>query len=321
MLALAASGCAATAPAPIVYGGGGAQTSAPSEPAPGRPPPSAQEASAPDWAAAAGTPLSSFALRPEEAQPYDPTQLPRTHRVGEGESLYDIASTYQVPLRALIDQNHLEAPYALSPGRVLELPSPRIHRVARGESLRDIALTYDIDPRSLALLNRLPSNYEARQGDRIVLPAMARARDPAPMAMSTPAAERVTLAPAGRFVWPVRGEIVARFGVQSDGARLDGIEIAAREGAPVSAAADGQVVYTGGDLPAYGTLVLVRHAEGFVTAYGYTRRALVREGQQVRAGQAIAELGGRPDGRARLLFQVRRGREAVDPAPLLGTAN
>jgi lipoprotein NlpD len=72
--------------------------------------------------------------------------------------------------------------------------------------------------------------------------------------------------------------------------------------------------YAGSDLDAYGTLVLVRHADNYVTAYGYGRRALVREGQRVRAGQQIAELGDR----GKLLFQVRQGAHAVDPAPLLG---
>ena len=102
---------------------------------------------------------------------------------------------------------------------------------------------------------------------------------------------------------------------------LDGIEIAGREGDRISAAADGDVVYAGSDLPAYGELVLVRHANDLVTAYAYTRRALVREGQRVRAGEAIAELGGRADGGARLLFQVRQGSTPVDPAPLLGLTN
>ncbi len=110
---------------------------------------------------------------------------------------------------------------------------------------------------------------------------------------------------------------MARFGAQPGGGRLDGVEIAGREGARVLAAGDGEVVYAGADLEAYGALVLVRHGDNIVTAYGFGRRVLVREGQLVRAGQPVAELGDRPGG-ARLLFQVRRGRDAKDPLPLLG---
>jgi murein DD-endopeptidase MepM/ murein hydrolase activator NlpD len=243
--------------------------------------------------------------------------------VGANESLYDIASRYQVPLRALIDQNNLEPPYALAPGRELRLPPPRFHTVARGENFEDVARRYNVDLRSLALLNRMQPPYRVRQGDRIVLPAMARSHA-APASSPTPTRDPDT-APAGapalhnaRFAMPLDGNIVARFGAQPGGGRVDGIEIAGREGAAIRAAADGDVVYAGSDLEAYGTLVLVRHADNYVTAYGYARRALVREGQRVRAGQDIAELGQRADGRPRLLFQVRQGSAALDPAPLLG---
>lgn len=315
LLALLLSACAASQGAPISYGG----SSAPSRRAPSPIENARQEAATPartphqepDWAAGEGTPLSAFALRPEDAQPFDPAQLPRTHRVGANESLYDIADRYQIPLRALIDQNHLEPPFALAPGSELQLPPPRFHIVARGEALRDVAQRYNVDFRSLALLNRMQPPYAVRQGDRIVLPAMAREivrAQPAPNAQEAPTVQ----AEPARFEWPVRGEVLARFGQQPNGARLDGIEIAARAGARIGAAADGDVVYAGSDLPAYGTLVLVRHADGYVTAYGYARAALVREGQHVRAGEAVAEAG------ERVLFQARRGREAVDPLPLLG---
>jgi septal ring factor EnvC (AmiA/AmiB activator) len=219
-------------------------------------------------------------------------------------------------LRALIDQNHLEPPYALSEGRVLDLPPPRYHVVRRGEELADIAQRYNVDLRSLALLNRMGANDRVRAGDRIYLPAMARemaTEPPPPVVSQTPTLP----VGSGRFAWPLRGEVVARFGAQPGGTRLDGIEIAAREGAQVSAAADGDVIYAGTDIEGLGTLVLVRHPDNLVTAYGYNRQALVREGQHVRAGEAIAELGPRPDGRARLLFQVRRGNEALDPAPMM----
>ena len=272
-----------------------------------------------------GTPLSVWALQPGDAQPYDPANLPRTHRVGADESLYDIASRYQVPLRALIDQNNLEPPYALAPGRELRLPPPRFHTVARNEQLEDIARAYNVDTRSLALLNRMEAPYRVRAGDRIVLPAMARA-EVAPPAETARVAAAPSGAPAVRaagahLTLPMQGRVVARFGAQASGGRLDGIEIAGREGDRISAAADGDVVYAGSDLPAYGELVLVRHANDLVTAYAYTRRALVREGQRVRAGEAIAELGARAEGGPRLLFQVRQGSTPIDPGPLLGLSN
>jgi len=342
LLALMTAACATGQPAPISYGGGGGETPQQRQTQTrARPPieirnqprqqtqrqepprqqepvrtPEAQPQPQPDWAEGEGTPLSAYALQPDEAQPFDPARLPRTHRVGANDALYDIAARYQVPLRALIDQNDLEPPYALTPGSELQLPPPRLHRVARGETLRDIAERYNVDFRSLALLNRLQPPYTVRQGESVVLPAMARAVEPGPAPTPTPAPP-IRNDGTARFAWPMRGDVVSRYGAMEGGGRLDGIEIAGREGDQIAAAADGEVVYAGSDLPAYGTLVLVRHPDGYVTAYAHARRALVRERQSVRAGQAIAELGARQDGRARLLFQVRRGSEAVDPTPLL----
>lgn len=309
---------------PIIYTRGaeqppaGAQRVEVDQPAPQPNPPAD-----PHWADGPGTPLSSFALQPGDVQAGDPLHTPRTHRVGADESLYDIATRYQIPLRALIDQNHLEPPYALSPGRTIELPPPNVHVVRNGESFGDIARDYNIDLRSLALLNRMQPPYAVRPGDRVVLPAMARADideslPPPAVASEAPVEPPVATRVAGHFSWPLRGAIVAQFGAQGGGGRLDGIEIAGREGSAITAAADGEVVYAGSDLPAYGTIVLVRHANDLVTAYAYARRATVHEGDRVHAGQTIAELGPRSSGRTALLFQVRRGSTPIDPMPLLG---
>jgi murein DD-endopeptidase MepM/ murein hydrolase activator NlpD len=310
--------------APISYGGGGyappPQPSRPPQQTYTAPPPIAPTSDAPREEEV--TALSAWALQPNEN---DPLRSPRTHTVGRNESLYDIAVHYQIPIQSLIEQNRLEPPYALSPGRVIELPPPRIHVVASGESFEQIAEMYSMDHRSLALLNRMREPYVVRAGEQIVLPALPGAwREDAPAPPPPPFIQPDPAPPAGgrasqaRFAWPVRGEVVTRFGPQAGGRRLDGIEIAAAEGAAISAAEEGDVVYAGSDVPGYGALVLLRHADGYVTAYGYARRAVVREGQHVRAGQTLAEVGRAASGRSLMLFQVRQGAQAVDPAPLLG---
>jgi murein DD-endopeptidase MepM/ murein hydrolase activator NlpD len=284
------------------------------------------ETPAPDWADGPGVPLSAFALQPEEAQPYDPAAAERAHRVAPGETLYTIASRRQIPLRALIDQNGLRAPFRLESGQVLALPPPRVHRVQRGETLSAIGRRYNIDLRSLALLNRLSAPYTIQPGDALILPALARPVEtaapaaPAPTrAPSTTPAPPPRSAPAGsaRFAWPLQGQIVSNYGALPDGRRSDGVEIAAPVGAPIRAAGDGVVVYAGGDLPAYGQLVLIRHADGYVTAYAYAQRVSAQAGRTVRAGEAIGEVGPGRDGPSRLLFQVRRGADPIDPTPLL----
>lgn len=332
LLAIFAASCASTAPAPIDYGR--PQANAPRTAAPPQSPRSIlattrtpapieqpaprphRETEAPNWAAGPGMPLSAYALQPDEAQPYDPANPARTHRVEAGETLYGIASAHQTPLRALIDQNRLEPPYALTEGQELRLPPARLHRVAAGEDFEDVARRYNVDLRSLALLNRMSEPYAVRAGDQVVLPSIARdsATESAP-AETRPPPMPDTPMRAARFSWPVRGDVVTRFGAQPGGRRSDGVEINAHEGDAIGAAADGEVVYAGSDLAAYGTLILVRHGDGYVTAYGYARNTRVRPGQRVRQGETLGEVGARG---GRLLFQVRRGTAAADPLPLMG---
>src|SRR6185295_5060107 len=183
----------------------------------------------PNWAAAPGTPLSAWALQPTQADPRHP---PRSVRVARGQSLYDIATLYQIPVLALIEANGLEPPYAAAPGSVLRLPAPNIHVVGEGERFEDIAHAYNVDLHSLATLNRMRPPYAVAPGDRIVLPAGARSDDEsgAPSALASantePPVAAQTVHAGARFAWPIRGPIVARYGVQANGARLDGVEIA-----------------------------------------------------------------------------------------------
>lgn len=269
-----------------------------------------------DWAAGPGTPLSTWALRPEEAQPFDPAALPKTMTVRAGDTLYSISARTQVPMRALVEANDLRAPFALVEGQALRLPPPRLHRVAAGETLLAVAARYNVDARSLALLNRMAKPYAVRTGDQLVLPALARPRLDEPLAPApTPAAPGS--APAIKLAWPLQGSLLTKFGPQSGGRRSDGVDIAAPEGTPIKAAAAGNVIYAGADLEAYGNLMLVQHADGWITAYGMLESLDKKVGDRLSAGQVLGEVGPGIGGAPRLHFQLRRGARATDPLPAL----
>jgi murein DD-endopeptidase MepM/ murein hydrolase activator NlpD len=121
-----------------------------------------------------------------------------------------------------------------------------------------------------------------------------------------------------KFVWPMKGHVISNFGAMDDGGRNDGINIAADYGEPVRAAADGTVSYAGNDLKSYGNLVLIRHGDGYVTAYAHSERLLVNRGDHVTKGQVIAYAGNTGDvHEPQLHFEIRRGTRPIDPRPLL----
>jgi lipoprotein NlpD len=224
------------------------------------------------------------------------------------------------------------------------LSAPRLHVAQPGDTLETIAARYGFEVVTLERMNGLVRPYQVRPGDLIVLPnpaVLVREAEryrPSPSGSSTtqpasaapPPPPRAVLAsrttppaytpPARRhagpafYQRPVSGPIVAGFGMLANGQRLDGVEMAAQPGTPILAAAEGVVVYAGGDLPAYGNLVLVRHPDGGVTAYGYAGTLSVREGARVMRGDTLGAAGER----GRNFFQVRRGSAAIDPRPLIG---
>jgi murein DD-endopeptidase MepM/ murein hydrolase activator NlpD len=120
------------------------------------------------------------------------------------------------------------------------------------------------------------------------------------------------------FLWPAQGEVIARFGELPDGTRNDGINIAAPERSDVVAAENGVVAYAGDEIAGYGHLILIRHADGFTTAYAHNEAVLVRVGEVVRRGQPIARVGRTGAvAAAQLHFEIRQGETPLDPSILL----
>jgi len=144
---------------------------------------------------------------------------------------------------------------------------------------------------------------------------------PAPVGTPTPVTPLViAAAPVQRVAgigwrWPAPGRVVNGY-IATDPAR-QGLDISGNAGQPVLAAADGEVVYSGNGLIGYGELIIIKHDAEFLSAYGYNRKRLVAEGQRVRAGQAIAEMGRSPAAIDALHFEIRRGGKPVDPSRYL----
>ncbi len=192
--------------------------------------------------------------------------------------------------------------------------TPEYHTVRAGETLYAIAMRYDIDYRQLAAWNGLGDGTFIRKGQRLYLkgPAPGVDKKGASTAAARPAPK---LLPAPAWRWPTAGPVVEAYG--SSPQTESGIRISGTEGQPVLAVAAGEVVYAGGGLPSYGQLVIIKHNETWLSAYGFNSLLRVREGSRVKAGQEIAAMGRTRAGKAQLHFEIRRNGQPVDPARYL----
>lgn len=192
--------------------------------------------------------------------------------------------------------------------------------VRRGDTLYAIAFRYDRDYRELAAANHLYSPYSLRIGQVIHLQSSDRTRSVAPQpqprfvqprVVHQPFFSRPVLSPAsGAWLWPAHGRVVANF-VPEQGKK--GLDIAGKKGDKIYAAQGGTVAYAGSGLAGYGNLIIIRHNGQYLTAYGNNDRNLVHEGQSIKAGQVIADMG-RVDRRFwGVHFEVRQAGKPVNP--------
>lgn len=237
----------------------------------------------------------------------------RFHVVRSGETGIAIARAYGVAWRDMVALNGLQPPYVIQVGQRLRLPDiappPASSRPASRppppQSLEERARAFEV-----GIDDMVTGSEPAR-------PALPRPRGP--MATPPPRPLPAITGPAPRFRWPVEGRILSGFGAKPGGRFNDGVNLKASAGEPVRAAADGVVAYAGDAIPGFGNLVLIRHADGWVSAYGHAQALLVERGTRVTAGEVIARAGQTGAvSEPQVHFEVRRGRTPVDPVPLIG---
>lgn len=261
---------------------------------------------------------------------------PATVTVDKGDTLYSISKRYDIPLRDLIDANGLRPPYTLKVGQVLRLPATSYHIVSRGDTLYAISRQYGVSVNDLKRINGLSYPYTLAIGQKVMLQGSASS---AAVKQSSPKTTRTTYTrnktqtkytarkqksyPVAKtrktkFIWPVQGTIISKFGTIGKGRANDGINIKAAKGSAVKAADAGTVAYAGNELKGFGNLILVRHNDGWITAYAHNDRLLVKKGQKVKRGEKIAivgETGGVNS--PQLHFEIRAGKKAVNPVNYL----
>lgn len=266
--------------------------------------------------------------------------LPRQayHKVAPGDSVASIARAYGVSSQELVRLNEIEAPYVIYVGQPVLLPT-----TSGGQTVATNAAVVGGLPRPAAQPQAagtasggssvtsvspalgggtVSANPIEASGAPNAASAPSSPQAPGPVASlpeaAAPPPEAPIVAPASAFIWPVQGNVLSGYGPKAGGLYNEGINIAVPQGTPVRASQDGEVVYVGNELRGYGNLLLLRHPNGWVTAYAHNETLLVQRGDKVRRGQAIARAGssGSVD-TPQVHFEIRQGTRSVDPTRYL----
>jgi lipoprotein NlpD len=280
----------------------------------------------------AGAPPAAEAPKPVEPPPPVEKPLP-THVVKRGETMVFIALQYGLDYRELAAWNNITNPNVLTIGQVLVVAAPPGAKPLPAPVTTPLATTGPpIEAHPLgnsALLKVEPRGQKVPFSERALAQLSAQSGPaPATPVESTPVPPPAPPPPVAAapepeksggtdredldWTWPAKGKVLSAFTESSKG-----VDIGGRKGAPVVAAAAGRVVYAGAGLRGYGKLVIIKHNNTWLSAYAHNDNLVVKEQQDVRRGQKIAEMGSTDADKVKLHFEVRRQGKPVDPAKIL----
>jgi lipoprotein NlpD len=245
---------------------------------------------------------------PVERRGLESEAVPEGHlRVKSGETLYGVAWSQGLDYRRLAEWNAIPPPYAISPGQIIRVvppvetppaPSGPSKQKPKPTPAPAVGQKTGGKPKSTPVVSQ-----KAKEKPTTAVPSVTGGEAPKP-------------APVARgWGWPVFGKVVQ--GYRRGDRTRQGIRISGPPGESVRAAEGGNVVYSGSGLVGYGNLIILKHTNDYLSAYGFNRKLLVKEGDTVARGEQVAELGQAPDGDYLLYFEIRYKGTAVDPLSLL----
>ncbi|MCA1472314.1 LysM peptidoglycan-binding domain-containing M23 family metallopeptidase [Bradyrhizobium sp. IC3195] len=247
---------------------------------------------------------------------------PSTHFVNRGDTLASIARKNRISAAELARANGIDPSAKLKLGTKLTVPGAKTAAVAAPVAAAPVAAAPVAGTLQPVAAAPAPATKMATAAAPVQSARLAQATSNVEeKAAETPAKAAEATGALPTFRWPVRGKVVTSYGAKTNGKSNDGINLAVPEGTPVKAAEDGVVAYSGNELKGYGNLVLVRHSNGYVTAYAHASELLVKRGDTIKRGQVIAKSGQSGEvASPQLHFEIRKGSSPVDPLQFLNGA-
>ncbi|MBF7687541.1 peptidoglycan DD-metalloendopeptidase family protein [Acinetobacter rathckeae] len=254
-----------------------------------------------------GLPLASVVLlggcasKPEITAPtrIAAQPAPGSYTVKSGDTLSGIAARYGLNYISVAEMNNIPAPYTIYVHQVLKLKGT-------AESSSNTTVVRSTQPTPVRTQSIPPIQTQS-----IPLPSAEPVKVTPPVVKTVPSVSVPAASNALHWVKPSNGQVIARYDLSRN---IKGIRYAGQVGDPVFAAADGQVVYADDGLKEFGNLILIKHSNGYISAYAHNSLMLVQSGARVKAGQKIAQMGSSGTNRVMLEFQLRAEGKAIDPA-------
>jgi murein DD-endopeptidase MepM/ murein hydrolase activator NlpD len=275
-------------------------------------------APAPLMAPVAAAPALAPAAKPVAAVAAPPS----THFVNHGDTLVSIARKNHISAAELARANGLNPSAKLKLGTRLAVPGARTAALAAPVAAAPVGAAPVVGTLQPVAVAPAPATRMAAVAAPVQSARLAQATaNVEEKTAEAPAKAAETTSALPTFRWPVRGKVVTTYGAKTNGKSNDGINLAVPEGTPVKAAEDGVVAYSGNELKGYGNLVLVRHSNGYVTAYAHASELMVKRGDTIKRGQVIAKSGQSGEvASPQLHFEIRKGSSPVDPLQFLNGA-
>ena len=250
------------------------------------------------------------------------------YKVKKGDNLFSISRGFNISIQELIKVNKITEPYKIFPNQSIFIPKNKMHVVVKGETLYSISRYYETTVFTLAKYNNIKNINNIKVGKELIIPKRSekikkiktKRWDSNFKKKKIENTKIVVLRDqqTTKFIWPVKGKLLSKYGKSKEGFYNDGINIDSKKGTKVMSSQAGKVIYCGNEIPGYGNLILIKHSKNWITAYAHLNEVFTEKGKKVSKGEIIGSVGNTGNVRSpQLHFEIRKGKESVNPLKLL----